>query len=164
MTHEQKTNILYRCQVPSSYDLGVKMFLKCWGKHRENRKKLKQERLVSCWGVKLSLLKDVTITTVTTTTLTYVTITTVTIRFFSFVTVWFFLVLSFDFLSFVTIWFFEFYYNLTFWVLSQFDFFEFYHNLIFWVLSQLYFWSFITIWFFLVLSKKFRHKILIKKF
>ena len=48
-------------------------------KHRKNREKLPQEHLIGCRGVKLFLLKYVTITTVTTATVTTVTITTVTI-------------------------------------------------------------------------------------
>ena len=53
-------------------------------KHRQNREKLPREHLIGCQGVKLFLLKDVNITTVTTatvttTTVTIVIITTVTI-------------------------------------------------------------------------------------
>ena len=48
-------------------------------KYCENRKKLHREHLIGCQGVKLSLLKYVTITTVTTATVTTVTITNVTI-------------------------------------------------------------------------------------
>ena len=48
-------------------------------KHRENRKTLPFEYRIGCQCVKLSLLKDVTITTFTTVTITTVTITTVTI-------------------------------------------------------------------------------------
>ena len=51
-------------------------------KHCENREKLHREHLIGCGGVKLSLLKDVNITTVTTTTIASVTITTVTIEIF----------------------------------------------------------------------------------
>ena len=43
-------------------------------KHRKNREKLHREHLIGCQGVKLFLLKDVTITTVTTATFTTVTI------------------------------------------------------------------------------------------
>ena len=70
--------------------------------------------------------------------------------FFSFVAVWFFLVLSIlelvffsfvtvGFFSFVTIWVFKFCCKLSFWVLSQFEF---------WVLSQFSFFSFVAIWVF----------------
>ena len=62
--------------------------------------KAAMRNLIGCQGVKLFLLKYVTITTVTT-----VTITTVTIRVFKFCHNLFFLVLSqFEFFSFVTIW------------------------------------------------------------
>ena len=70
---------------------------------------------------------------------------------------------QFDYI-FVTIGFFEFFHNLCFGVVSQFDFlslgqldflclvniqvFEFCHNLGFWSLSQLKFLSFVTFWFF----------------
>ena len=120
-------------------------------KHRENRKNLPREHIIGCWGVKLFLLKDVTIITVTTATVTTVTFTTVTIGFF-----W--ALSQFDFWFFSPIWVFEFCYNLSFWVLShsfldwsQFGFlsfftifgFEFCHNLNFRILFH---------WFFLVLS------------
>ena len=48
-------------------------------KHRENRKKLPWEHLIGCQGVKLFLLKYVTITTVSNATVTTDIITTVTI-------------------------------------------------------------------------------------
>ena len=57
-------------------------------KYRKNRKKLHQENFICCWGVKLFLLKDVTITAATTAIVTT-----------------------------VTIWFFDFCQNLSFWVL-----------------------------------------------
>ena len=47
-------------------------------KHRKNREKLPWEYLICCRGVKLFLLKYVTITTVPTATVATVTITTVT--------------------------------------------------------------------------------------
>ena len=78
-------------------------------KHRKNCEKLPWEYLIGCRGVKLFLLKDVTLTT----TVTTVTITSITIWVLS----------QFDFLSFVTILVFEFCYNL--------NFFEFCHNLFF---------------------------------
>ena len=53
----------------------------CW-KHRENREKLHREHLIGCRGVKLFLIKDVTITTFTSANVTTVTITTVTIWVF----------------------------------------------------------------------------------
>ena len=48
-------------------------------KRRENRKKLTPEHFIGCRGVKMFLLKYITISTVTTATVTTVTITTVTI-------------------------------------------------------------------------------------
>ena len=51
----------------------------CGKKYLENREKLHREQIIGCLGVKLYLLKYVTITTVTTATVTSVTITTVTI-------------------------------------------------------------------------------------
>ena len=47
-------------------------------KHRENREKLPWEYLICCLGVKLFLLKYVTITAVPTATVATVTITSVT--------------------------------------------------------------------------------------
>ena len=48
-------------------------------KHCKNCKKLPREHFIGCQGVKLFLLKDVMIATVTTASVTTVTITTVTI-------------------------------------------------------------------------------------
>ena len=100
-------------------------------KHCENREKLPWEQNIGCWGVKLFLLKNVTITTTT------VNITTVIIcfswvlshlifKFFHNLT--FFFSHNLSFLCFVTIW-----------VLSKLDFFS--HNLSFSVLSQFEFFS-----------------------
>ena len=56
-----------------------KIFIDYLKKHRENCKTLPFKHCIGCQCVKLSLLKDVTITTFTTVTITTVTITTVTI-------------------------------------------------------------------------------------
>ena len=69
-----------------------------------------QEHIIGCQGVKLFLLKDITITIVTTATDTTVTITTVPIGFF---------------LVFSQFYVFAFCHNLFFLVLSQFEFFSF---------------------------------------
>ena len=48
-------------------------------KHCENREKVPGKHFIGCRGVKLFLLKDVAITTVTSATVTTITITTITI-------------------------------------------------------------------------------------
>ena len=105
--------------------------------------KLHREHPIGCQGVKLYLLKDVAITTVTTAIVTNVTLATVTIWVYEFchnLTFWV-----------VTIWLFEFtilvfrFYHI-FLVLLEFDFFC--HTLCFWVQSQFEFLSFVTIWLF----------------
>ena len=63
-------------------------------KHHENSEKLHRENLIGCRGVKLSLLKYVTITTLTTAIVTTVTITNVTIQVFEFCHNLIFIVLS----------------------------------------------------------------------
>ena len=108
--------------------------------HCKYCKKGHREHLISCQGVKLFLLKYITITTVTTATVTTVPITTVTTWVFEFCHNLFFLVLSkFDFLSFVKIWVFEFCQKkffcsfVTIWILClvTISVFEFWHNLSF---------------------------------
>ena len=89
-------------------------------KHCKNREKLHKEHLIGCQGVKLFLLKYVTISTVTTAIVTTVPI-------------WVLLLKK----NFFTIWFFEFCHNLNY---------EFCLNLSFWVLSTIFFFSFVAIW------------------
>ena len=126
-----------------------KLFIK---KHCENHKKLHREHLICCWGVKLFLLKDVTITAVTTNTVTTVIffiLSLVTNRVLEFCH-------NLSFFSFVTIWVYKFCHNLCFWVSSKFEFLsflpiwvlEFCHNLSFWVFHNLSFLSFVTIYVF----------------
>ena len=113
---KQSFRIEYQCVLTDLNPWGISL-LHCalWKpvsfKDCENRKQLPWEHLIGWQGVKLFLLKYVTITTVTTATVTTVTITTVPVWVFefchnlfsfSFVAIWVFQVLSqFFFLIFV---------------------------------------------------------------
>ena len=133
------------CKNISKWEISV---LHCWAgtfmlvrdkfKHHENCKKLPWEHVIGCWGVKLFLLKYVTITTVTTATVTWTT-----------VVFWLlFLFLSqLDFLSYITIWFMSFvktwrkklFTPICFFSSVAIQVFEACHNLRFLVLSQVKF-------------------------
>ena len=125
--------------------------LSCIKKPQKNRKKLPQEHLIGCRSVKLFLLKDFALTTVTITTVTiWVFEFCHNLIFLCFLSPLSFLVLSY-FVELCHNLFFEFGHNSCFWVSSHFEFefcnklslvtvwfFEVCHNLCFWALSQFY--------------------------
>ena len=108
-----QTNLSTKCR----YILSVRALLNI----ARIAKSCPQEHLIGFQGVKLFLLKDVTITTI-----------------------WF--LFTFKLLIFITIWVFGFCHNLSFWVLSQFEFLSFVTICGFQFCHNLSFFSFVTVW------------------